>query len=82
MIELNCRITDNNTVILDGYYDDSETNTSQLKLPKTINKLPIVEIANSAFSYQDLITIKSIPKTITKIGSNAFEGNELNSVIC
>ena len=54
-------------------YDQSNEN---VEIPSSVNGVPVVEIAGSAFSeYSDLTTVW-IPKSITTIGEDAFADKE------
>lgn len=48
-------------------------------IPSQINNKPVVEIGNSAFANKGLKSVL-LPGTVTKIGSRAFESNELKDI--
>ena len=71
-------------VIVDGFGGISYT--ENLIIPSTLldpdnlyNPLPVIGIANDAFSNQNLISVE-LPNSVTTIGNGAFGGNNLTSV--
>lgn len=62
-------------------YDDENNMITDVVIPDTIEGLPVKEISDWAFSYQDEITSIALPDTITTIGDGAFlYCSELTSV--
>jgi hypothetical protein len=51
----------------------------KVKIPKEINRKPVIAIGKDAFSGKNLSTI-SIPNSIVSIGDRAFAHNKLNGV--
>ncbi len=51
-----------------GYYGDE----SEYQVPSSYNEIAIVEIAESAFAYNTVITSVTIPASVTSIEDNAF----------
>jgi LysM repeat protein len=51
-----------------------------VRIPETINNLPVTEIGINAFSNKGLTSV-TIPTTVVNIGCDAFEGNKLTSII-
>ncbi|MBQ7003136.1 MAG: leucine-rich repeat protein [Oscillospiraceae bacterium] len=62
-------------VAITGYesvYGEDDTVITDVIIPETIDDLPVTEIEEWAFSYEDEITSVSLPSTLTKIGDGAF----------
>lgn len=62
--------TNNGEMVIRGY--DGETLPSDLVIPAEINGKPVVEIAEQAFYEHKNLNSLTLPRTIKKIGGNAF----------
>lgn len=61
-------------------FDIGDTQSKRIKIPEEFNGMPVTEIAEKAFTGED-ITYAYIPDSIIKIGDNAFDDcHELESV--
>jgi len=66
-----------------GYSVSAGTATSRnIVIPSHYNDLPVVHIAENAFSYNRRITSVKIPNSVTSVGDSAFRGcTSLTSII-
>ena len=67
----------NGEIVIQGY--DKENPPSDLVIPAEINGKPVVEIAERAFSEYKNFTSLTLPRSIRKIGKDAF-GNRFTDV--
>ena len=58
-------------VIVIGLYESEET-AQELAIPSEIEGLPVTEIADYAFAFEDSIKKTVLPDSLTKIGDGAF----------
>lgn len=77
----NYEITEDNQVIITGLTDGAKADkrNRELAIPKTLNGMPVVEIAEGAFAGIPLTKV-SLPEGLLRIGRGAFYGCNLRTV--
>lgn len=74
-------ITEENRIIITGLTNGAKADkrNRELAIPKTINGMPVIEIAEGAFAGVPLTTV-SLPEGLLSIGRGAFYGCNLKTV--
>jgi len=68
---------DGKSVAITKYVGSKQT----VRIPPTIQGLPVTSIGDRAFFFYNRLTSVTIPTSVTSIGESAFRGNQLTSVI-